>query len=90
MYRYLMNNYEEKKDAVAVSFLHKQFTYRQLKDEIDRVACFLVKQDVKKGDCVTIALPNIPSAVSVFYAVNKIGAVANMVHPLVPYNVLKR
>ncbi len=85
-----MNNYEEKKNAVAVSFLHKQFNYRQLKDEIDRVASFLVKHGVNKGDCVTIALPNIPSVISTFYAVNKIGAVANMVHPLVPYDVLKR
>ena len=88
MYRYFMRNFDEKKDSVALSFLYKKFTYRYLSDEIDRVACFLKNQGVEKGDSVTIALPNIPSAVSVFYAVNKIGAVANMVHPLVPYEIL--
>ena len=88
MYKYLMLNYNEKKDAVAMSFLHKKFTYGFLSDEIDRIACFLKNQGIEKGDRVTIALPNIPSAVSSFYAVNKIGAVANMVHPLVPYELL--
>ena len=78
----------KKKDAVAMSFLHKKFTYGFLSDEIDRIACFLKNQGIEKGDRVTIALPNIPSAVSSFYAVNKIGAVANMVHPLVPYELL--
>ena len=88
MYKYLMQNYNEKKDAVAMSFLHKKFTYGFLSDEIDRIAWFLKNHGIEKGDRVTIALPNIPSAVSSFYAVNKIGAVANMVHPLVPYELL--
>ena len=33
---------------------------------------------------MTIALPNIPSAVTLFYAVNKLGMTANLVHPLLP------
>ncbi|MBQ9716195.1 MAG: acyl--CoA ligase [Clostridia bacterium] len=89
MYNYLMHNYQDKKDDVAICFLYKNFSYKFLKDEIDHVACFLVSRGIKKGDVVTVALPNIPSSVSVFYAVNKIGAIANMVHPLVPYEVLK-
>ena len=72
MYDFLFANYDEKKDDVAVCFLYKNFSYRFLKNEIDKVACFLVEQGIKKGDVVTVALPNIPSSVSVFYAVNKI------------------
>lgn len=89
-YRYFMANFGEKKDFPAVAFLHKTLTYGALSQEIDRVACFLLNLGVKKGDCVTIALPNVPSAVSVFYAVNKIGAVANMAHPLLPFDLLKK
>ena len=37
---------------------------------------------VEKGDTVTICMPNTPEAVYMFYAVNEIGAIANMVHPL--------
>ena len=40
----------------------------------------------KKGDVVLIAQPNIPDCLVTFYAVNKIGAIANMVHPFTPYN----
>ncbi len=89
MYDYLMHNFEEKKDACAMSFLHRNFSYAFMADEIQRVAAFLKKLGIKKGDCVTLALPNIPSAVTAFYAVNLLGGVANMVHPLVPYEVLK-
>ena len=89
MYDFLFANYDEKKDDVAICFLYKNFSYRFLKNEVDKVACFLVEKGIKKGDVVTVALPNIPSSVSVFYAINKIGAIANMVHPLVPYSLLK-
>ena len=89
MYDFLFANYHEKKDDVALCFLYKNFRYGFLKNEVDKVACFLVEQGIKKGDVVTVALPNIPSSVSVFYAINKIGAIANMVHPLVPYSLLK-
>ena len=90
MYQALMQNYQQKKDDVAICFLYKKFSYAFLKKEIDSIACFLKNNGIKKGDVVTVALPNIPSSVSVFYAVNKIGAIANMVHPLVPYQVLKQ
>jgi long-chain acyl-CoA synthetase len=37
---------------------------------------------VKENDRVTICMPNAPQTVSMFYALNLIGAVSNMVHPL--------
>ena len=37
---------------------------------------------VKEGDIVSICLPNMPEAIYVFYACNKIGAVADFIHPL--------
>ena len=90
MYGYLLHNYHQKKDSTAICFLYKKFSYAFLKNEVDKIACFLNNRGIKKGDVVTVALPNIPSSVSVFYAINKIGAIANMVHPLVPYQVLKQ
>jgi long-chain acyl-CoA synthetase len=49
---------------------------------VDTVASSLISMGAEKGDRVTICLPNTPHAVIMFYAVNKIGAVAVMVHPL--------
>ena len=37
---------------------------------------------IKKGDAVTICLPNVPQAVYLLYALDRIGAVASMIHPL--------
>ena len=37
---------------------------------------------IQKGDRVTICMPNCPQAVDSFYALNRIGAVSNMIHPL--------
>ena len=37
---------------------------------------------VQEGEAVTICMPNAPQALVMFYAVNLIGAVSNMIHPL--------
>ncbi len=38
----------------------------------------------EEGDRVTISMPTSPQGVICFYAVNKLGAVASMIHPLSP------
>ncbi len=52
--------------------------------DVEAVAGYLDSQNVKKGDVVTIFMPNIVQCFVAFYAVNRIGAVANIVHPLTP------
>ena len=41
-----------------------------------------LKAGIKKDDVVTICMPNTPQGVICLYALNRIGAIANMVHPL--------
>ena len=50
--------------------------------KINKVAKALKTLGVNKGDKVTICMPNTPEEVTMFYAINEIGAVANMIHPL--------
>lgn len=83
-YNILTENINEYMDNTAVYFLGKKIKYKNFLSEIDRVAAYLINEGVKKGDVITICLPNIPSAFAAFYAVSKIGCIANMVHPLVP------
>ena len=66
----------------AYDFLGKGTTYAQLVRDIRMAACSLRALGVQEGDRVTICLPNMPMAITMFYAVNMIGAVANMIHPL--------
>jgi len=67
---------------VAFDFMGKSTTYRQLVAETERCARALRTIGIRAGDRVTIAMPNCPQAIYLFYAVNLVGAVANMIHPL--------
>ena len=67
---------------VAYEFLNKETTYDEFLRRIDRTARAFVALGIKKGDRVTICMPNTPQAVDAFYALNRIGAVSNMIHPL--------
>ena len=67
---------------VAFDFMGKSTTYRDLVQEIHRCAKALKTIGVREGDRVTIAMPNCPPAIYMFYAVNLVGGIANMIHPL--------
>ena len=69
-------------DQVAFDFMRRPTTYRQMVREIERCAKALKTIGVRENDKVTIAMPNCPQAIYMFYAVNMVGAVANMIHPL--------
>ena len=66
----------------AIEYFNLQITYKELIKKINKVACALKAMGIEKGDRVTICMPNTPEAIYMFYAVNEVGAVANMVHPL--------
>ncbi|MDD2248824.1 MAG: class I adenylate-forming enzyme family protein [Methanocorpusculum sp.] len=68
----------------AAAYYGRHISFKQFMDEVHAIAAALVKHGVKKGDYVTIFLPNIPQGVLAIYAVNRIGAICNMVHPLSP------
>ena len=69
-------------DNVAFIFMGKTTTYREMMANIEKCARSLRTIGVRQDDRVTIAMPNCPQAIYTFYAVNMIGAVCNMVHPL--------
>ena len=69
-------------DHVAFDFMGRSATYRQLIQEIENCAKALKTIGLREGDKVTIAMPNCPQAIYMFYAVNLVGAIANMIHPL--------
>lgn len=67
---------------VAFDFMGKPTTYAKMIEEIRKCAKSLKTIGVREGDRVTIALPNCPQAIYMFYAVNLVGGIANMIHPL--------
>ena len=67
---------------VAFDFMGKPTTYKELVQHIETCAKALKTIGIREGDKVTIAMPNCPQAVYLFYAVNLVGGIANMIHPL--------
>ncbi len=82
IYEYLVQNNKDFPSDVAIIYLDRKITYKELFENIDKTAAAFLKLGVKEKEIVTVALPSIPEALYCVYALNKIGAVANMIHPL--------
>ncbi len=82
MYRALADSASRYPDATAYDFLGYTSTYRRFIEEIDQCADALAHLGLKKGDRITISMPTSPQGIICFYAANKLGAVASMIHPL--------
>ena len=86
MYELVAQVAQKYPDEPAYEFYNKKTSYARFIRRIERAARAFWAFGVRPGDAVTICLPNIPQALDCFYAVNRIGAVANMVHPLSAQN----
>ena len=82
MFEAVMNIAKEYPNYVALEFMGRKITYSKLINEVQRCAKALKTLGVREGDKVMVALPNCPQAIYIFYAINLIGGIANMVHPL--------
>ena len=69
-------------DNIAYSFMGKETSFRAFMKRIDAAAKGLWNMGIRKGDKVTICMANTPQALDCFYALNRIGAIPNMIHPL--------
>ncbi|MGH7529961.1 MAG: long-chain-fatty-acid--CoA ligase [Gemmatimonadales bacterium] len=69
-------------DTPAVVFLNGRLTYRELTDQVDRLATALAALGVKKDHRVAIQLPNLPQTVIAYYATQRLGAHTVLTNPL--------
>lgn len=82
IYDYLVKSVKDDTDLYALNYFDTRITFAAMFRRINLIAKSLKYLGIKKGDIVTICMPNTPEAVEIFYAINRIGAVADMVHPL--------
>ena len=66
----------------AFDFQGRSTSYGEMLANINRCAKALRAIGIRENDKVTIIMPNCPQAIYMFYALNAVGAIANMVHPL--------
>ena len=79
MYDYMTACNVGRMDETALNYFGRKITHRQLQTEIDRCARALIASGVKAGDVVSLCMLAIPEMIYLLYAINKIGAVSNMV-----------
>lgn len=82
MYESVLNAAKEFPDEIAYDFMDYTATYKKFTEQIDQCANALAAMGLRKGDTVTISMPTCPPGIICFYALNKLGAVASMIHPL--------
>lgn len=77
-------------NETAIYYFKSKISFARLLEKIDEMASILQNQFlIGKGDTILVSLPNIPQTIILLYAINKIGAVVNMVHPNSPCEVMQ-
>ena len=66
----------------ALIFFNARLSYRQLKDQVDRLATALAGMGVGRDSRVALQMPNLPQMVIGYYAILSLGAKAVPTNPL--------
>lgn len=82
MYDYLRDTASKNEKRSAYSFYGNEVTFKSFMKKIDKVASALKEFNIVENECVTICMPNTPESFALIYAINKIGAICNIIHPL--------
>ena len=82
IYEYMYNSNKEHPSDIAIYYVNRKISYGKLFENIDSCAKAFLALGVKPGEIVTIASVSVPETLYAIYALNRIGAVANMIHPL--------
>lgn len=82
MWDAILDVVKEYPNYISYLFMGKKTTYARFAEDVKICAKALANIGIKEGDKVTICMPNCPQTVIMFYAVNVVGAIANMIHPL--------
>ncbi|MDR2524475.1 MAG: AMP-binding protein [Candidatus Nomurabacteria bacterium] len=89
MYDEVRNAAEKCPENIAYDYFGNKVNFTVFLAQIDRAAHSLLSLGVKKGDVISLCSPNIPEAIIALYAINKLGAVANIFHPLSAPNEIR-
>ena len=81
VYENIKEKNELHKNKIAIKYYRKRFTYEELFSKVDEYASRFKILGVNSGDIVSICMPSTPETVFAIYALNKIGAICDMIDP---------
>lgn len=82
IYSMIEKTAKEHPDYTAYNYFGKTVSYHTFMNQVDLCAKAFINCGISEDNIVTICMPNTPEAVICFYALNKIGAISSMIHPL--------
>lgn len=82
MYQKFETSAKERGDKPCFYYYNNTLSWNKVKEMVDLCAAALVANGVQKGDRVIVCAPNMPQCICAIYAINKIGAICSMLHPL--------
>lgn len=88
-YEYMKKQNEKELDDIALSYMNLEVTYKELLENIEKSTKALIALGITLGDTVTILTLTIPENIYLLYALNRIGAIANIVDPRLKGDELK-
>lgn len=89
MYDEVRRAAEKYPEYVIIDYFGNKLSYGLFMAEVDRAARGFVSLGAKKGEAISVCAPNTPEALVAIYAINKIGCVANIFHPLSAPNEIR-
>lgn len=90
MYDYVKESAIKNEKRTAYTYYGLGVSYRGFLRRVNRIAAALTQFNIVENECVTICMPNTPESIALIYAINKIGAIANIIHPLSSTKDIKR
>ena len=90
MYQLMVKCNMEHGNDTALTYFNNKISYKEMLINIDLSAKALADMGVKKGDTVVMSLPNIPEAIYIFYALNKMGVIINSIDPRTSAELIKK
>ena len=82
IYEHFFNSAKNHPNYIAYEYFGKEVTYQKFIEQIHDCAKALKAIGTKEDEVITICTPNMPEAIIMFYAINMIGAISNIIHPL--------
>lgn len=82
IYEHFIESAVDHPNYIAYEYFGRSVTYQKFVEQISMCAKALKGIGAEEDEVITICTPNMPEAIIMFYAINMIGAVANIIHPL--------
>lgn len=81
IYEYMYKCNKSNLDRIAINYYGRTYTYKELIININNVANKFRALGIKENDVISICMPSTPETIFSIYALNKIGAICDMIDP---------